>query len=70
MFILNVNCFFSYQKAKKKPLTKSTPKDLGVDITPRISIVSVEDPPVRQAGSIVADVDALISKLKEGGHVK
>lgn len=47
-----------------------SPSDLGVDTTPRIEIVSVEEPPVRQAGSIVPDVDTLIVKLKEGGHVK
>lgn len=58
-----------FQKAKKKPLKKVTPKDLGVDIAPRIKVVSVEDPPVRQAGSIVPDVDTLIAKLKESGHV-
>lgn len=56
-------------KAKKKPLKKTTPKDLGVDIASRIKIVSVEDPPVRQAGSILPDVDTLVTKLKEGGHV-
>ncbi|XP_045465489.1 electron transfer flavoprotein subunit beta [Harmonia axyridis] len=56
-------------KAKKKPLTKMTPKDLGVDITPRIKIVKVEDPPVRQAGAIIPDVDTLVTKLKEKGHV-
>lgn len=58
-----------FQKAKKKPLKKVTAKDLGVDLAPRIKVVSVEDPPVRQAGSIVPDVDTLIAKLKEGGHV-
>lgn len=56
-------------KAKKKPMKKVTPKDLGVDVTPRIEILSVEEPPVRQAGAILPDVDTLISKLKEGGHV-
>lgn len=56
-------------KAKKKPIKKITPKDLGVDVTPRIEILSVEEPPVRQAGAILPDVDTLISKLKEGGHI-
>lgn len=56
-------------KAKKKPLKKVTVKDLGVDTTSRIDVVSVEDPPVRQAGSILPDVDTLVVKLKEGGHV-
>lgn len=46
-----------------------TAKDLGVDVSPRIKIMSVEDPPTRQAGVILPDVDALIGKLKEGGHI-
>lgn len=56
-------------KAKKKPIKKIAPKDLGVDTSPRIEVVSVEDPPVRQAGSIVPDVETLVAKLKEGGHI-
>ncbi|XP_053983402.1 electron transfer flavoprotein subunit beta [Hylaeus volcanicus] len=56
-------------KAKKKPIKKVTPKDLGVDTTARIDVVSIEEPPVRQAGAILPDVDTLITKLKEGGHV-
>lgn len=57
-------------KAKKKPIKKVAPKDLGVDTTPRIEVVSVEDPPVRQAGSILPDVDTLLAKLRDGGHIK
>jgi len=57
-------------KAKKKELKKTTPKDMGVDITPRIEIISVEEPPQRQGGTLVADVDELLSKLKAGGHIK
>uniref|UniRef100_A0A6P7GSZ9 Electron transfer flavoprotein subunit beta n=1 Tax=Diabrotica virgifera virgifera TaxID=50390 RepID=A0A6P7GSZ9_DIAVI len=56
-------------KAKKKPIQKLIPKDLGVDVSPRIKVISVEDPPVRQAGAILPDVDALVGKLKEGGHI-
>merc|ERR1711992_532363 len=44
-------------KAKKKKIEKLTPDALGVDVAPRIEIVSVEDPPVREAGIKVADVD-------------
>eukprot|EP00092_Neocalanus_flemingeri_P107354 GFUD01137796.1.p1 GENE.GFUD01137796.1~~GFUD01137796.1.p1 ORF type:complete len:257 (+),score=94.79 GFUD01137796.1:208-978(+) len=54
-------------KAKKKKVEKMTPADLGVDMAPRIQIVSVEDPPVREAGQTVADVDDLVAKLKEKG---
>lgn len=56
-------------KAKKKPLEKKTPKDLGVDIASRIQVVSVEDPPTREAGAKVADVDELISRLKALGRI-
>lgn len=54
-------------KAKKKKIEKMSPADLGVDVSPRIEIVSVEDPPVREAGSTVADVDELVGKLKDKG---
>ncbi len=54
-------------KAKKKKVEKMKPADLGVDTTPRIEVLSVEDPPVREAGAKVADVDELLAKLKEKG---
>jgi len=57
-------------KAKKKEMKKVTPGDLGVDISPRIQIISVEEPPQRQGGTVVPDVDQLLGKLKEGGHIK
>lgn len=56
-------------KAKKKPLKKINAKDLGVHVIPHIEIISVEDPPIRQAGEIVADVDAVVAKLKEIGLI-
>ena len=56
-------------KAKKKTIDTITPKDLGVDIAPRVRVISVEDPPVRQAGIKVADTADLISKLKAAGHL-
>uniref|UniRef100_A0A161MCN2 Electron transfer flavoprotein subunit beta n=1 Tax=Triatoma infestans TaxID=30076 RepID=A0A161MCN2_TRIIF len=56
-------------KAKKKPIKKMTPKDLGVDTTPRIDIISIEDPPTRKAGSVLPDVDTLVAKLKQEGHL-
>jgi len=54
-------------KAKKKKIEKMSPKDLGVDTSPRMEVLSVEDPPVREAGAKVADVDELLSKLKDKG---
>jgi len=54
-------------KAKKKQLDVKTPADLGVDITPRLKTLKVAEPPVRKAGEMVADVDALVAKLKALG---
>jgi electron transfer flavoprotein beta subunit len=56
-------------KAKKKPLDEKTPADYGVDITPRLKTLNVSEPPVRQAGVKVADVDELVGKLKALGIV-
>ena len=54
-------------KAKSKPLAQKTPADYGVDVTPRLTTVKVVEPAKRQAGVKVADVDALVAKLKEMG---
>jgi electron transfer flavoprotein beta subunit len=54
-------------KAKKKQLDVKTPAELGVDITPRLKTLKVSEPPVRQAGEKVANVDALVAKLKALG---
>jgi electron transfer flavoprotein beta subunit len=56
-------------KAKKKPLDTLTPDDLGVDVTPRLQTLKVVEPPVRQGGVKVADVDALVDKLKNEAKV-
>jgi electron transfer flavoprotein beta subunit len=56
-------------KAKKKPLDVVTPDDLGVDVAPRLTTLKVSEPPVRQGGVKVADVDALIDKLKNEAKV-
>merc|ERR1711988_424362 len=54
-------------KAKKKKIAKMKPADLGVDMASRIEVLRVEDPPVREAGINVADVDELVGKLKDKG---
>ena len=56
-------------KAKKKKVDVIKPGDLGVDITPRLKILSVEEPPVREAGLKVEDVPALFAALKKEGHI-
>ncbi len=54
-------------KAKSKPMAHKTPADYGVDVAPRLKTLKVSEPPVRSAGIKVADVDALVAKLKELG---
>ena len=54
-------------KAKSKPMAHKTPADYGVDVAPRLKILKVTEPPTRVAGIKVADVDALVAKLKEMG---
>jgi len=54
-------------KAKSKPLVVKSPADYGVDVTPRLATITVAEPPVRQAGEKVPDVDALVAKLKALG---
>lgn len=56
-------------KAKKKPMDTHTAADLGVDIAPRLETLKVMEPPKREAGVKVADVDALVDKLKNEAKV-
>eukprot|EP00071_Canis_lupus_P045179 XP_022278736.1 electron transfer flavoprotein subunit beta isoform X2 [Canis lupus familiaris] len=56
-------------KAKKKKIEVIKPGDLGVDLTSKLSIVSVEDPPQRTAGIKVETVEDLVAKLKEIGRI-
>ena len=56
-------------KAKKKPLETIKPADLGVNVDPSIKVLKVSDPPVRKAGIKVADVAALVDKLKNEAKV-
>ena len=56
-------------KAKKKQLDVVKPADLGVDVTPRIKTLKVEEPPKRGAGIKVPDVATLVNKLKNEAKV-
>ena len=56
-------------KAKKKPLDNVKPADLGVDVVPRLKTLKVSEPPQRGAGVKVADVAALVAKLKTEAKV-
>ena len=56
-------------KAKKKELTVKNVNDLGIDVSPRTELLSVELPPSRDAGIIVECVDELVDKLKNEAKV-
>ncbi len=56
-------------KAKKKPLDTFSPADLGVDTAPRLKLLKAEEPPVRQGGVKVADVEELVNKLRNEAKV-
>jgi electron transfer flavoprotein beta subunit len=56
-------------KAKKKPLETIKPEDLGVDVTPRLKILSVSEPAKRSAGITVPDVATLVAKLRNEAKV-
>ena len=56
-------------KAKKKPIDTLTPGELGVDVTPRLETLKVEEPETREAGVIVADAAELVAKLRTEAKV-
>jgi|TARA_B100000446_G_scaffold113989_1_gene106362 electron transfer flavoprotein beta subunit len=56
-------------KAKKKPLDTLSPSDLDVDVTPRTEVVSVVEPPAREAGVRVGSAEELVEKLKNEAKV-
>jgi electron transfer flavoprotein beta subunit len=56
-------------KAKKKPIDEKTAADYGVDVTPRLKVLKVSEPPKRQAGIKVKTAAELVDKLKEVGAI-
>jgi electron transfer flavoprotein beta subunit len=56
-------------KAKKKQMDNYKPADLGVDVKPHLKTLKVQEPPQRSAGIKVADVAALVDKLKNEAKV-
>ena len=56
-------------KAKKKPIDEKTAADYGVDTAPRLKVVETVEPPKREAGVIVSDVNELVDKLKNEAGV-
>jgi electron transfer flavoprotein beta subunit len=56
-------------KAKKKPIEEKTPADYGVDVTPRLKVLKVTEPPKRGGGIKVKTVSELLDKLQEAGAI-
>ena len=56
-------------KAKKKAIGETSPENLGVDISARLTILKMTEPPSRQAGVIVEDVAQLVDKLRNEAKV-
>ncbi|OUE37043.1 electron transfer flavoprotein subunit beta [Billgrantia desiderata SP1] len=56
-------------KAKKKPLSVTTPAELGISVASRVKLLKVEPPAERQGGIKVGSVDELVDKLKNEAKV-
>ncbi|MBK8085178.1 MAG: electron transfer flavoprotein subunit beta/FixA family protein [Devosia sp.] len=56
-------------KARSKPLAKLTAAELGLDLSPRLTVLRTEEPPQRQAGVMVATVTELVDKLRHEAKV-
>lgn len=53
-------------KAKKKPIEKYVASDFDIDLSPRLSVLSVREAEKRKTGTIITDVAELIDTLKVG----
>jgi len=56
-------------KARRKPIDRSSPQALGVDVTPRLRVLKVSEPPKRRAGERVPDVATLVDRLRNEAKV-
>ena len=56
-------------KARKKTIETVKPDELGVDVTPRLTVLKVEEPPKRKAGVKVGSVAELVAKLRTEAKV-
>ena len=56
-------------KAKKKPLDTHTPEEFGINVSPRLEVLRVLEPPGRAAGVRVESADELVEKLRNEAKV-
>ena len=56
-------------RAKKKPLDERTPADFGVDVAPRLEVLTTAEPPARKAGVRLESVADLVARLRDEAGV-
>ncbi len=56
-------------KAKRKPIDRKTVEELGVDVAPRLTVRTVQEPPKREAGRKVGSVAELVATLRDEAKV-
>ena len=56
-------------KARQKKIDSIDVSTLGLDLSPRLSVIEVNDPPERKAGIMVKDIDELMEKLTNEAKV-
>ena len=56
-------------KAKKKPLDEKIAADMGVEMAPKLKVVTTVEPPARKGGTKVGSVAELVDKLKNEAGV-
>jgi electron transfer flavoprotein beta subunit len=57
-------------KARKKPLEELPADRFGIDLTPRVTVLALAPPAMRQRGRMLASVDELVEALKGAGLVR
>lgn len=55
--------------AKKKPIQTLSASEFGIDVSPRLALVKVADPPARRACVMVDNVQELVEKLRAEARV-
>jgi electron transfer flavoprotein beta subunit len=56
-------------RARKKPIAEKSVADYGVDATPRLKVLEVNEPEKRRAGARVASAAELVQRLRERGVI-
>ena len=56
-------------QARRKPIVRILPEELGVEVAPRLITLNVIEPNQRRAGVIVADISELVERLRQEARV-